>query len=76
MVKDRSGNRPRRAGRGPKSNPPRRGAGQNRPNKGASTGNTGRGSTHKPGGMCRLGQAVAALILVYIALAVAGMVVA
>jgi hypothetical protein len=51
MAKDRSGNRPRRAGGSP---PPRREGGRSRPPKpisGSIPGGSGRGKTHKgPGG--------------------------
>lgn len=45
--KHRPGARPKRAGSGPKSNPPRGTAGQNKPNTGAKTGNTGKATQHK-----------------------------
>lgn len=53
--KHRPGARPSRAGKGPKSNPPRGGAGQNKPNTGAKTGGTGKGTQHKTGGQPRKG---------------------
>lgn len=45
----RPGNRPKRAGKAPKNNPPMSKQGTNRPNSGASVGSTGRGTQHRSG---------------------------